>query len=228
MKTKLNKLLYLAVFSCFSANIYSDITVIGTGKASASPNMVSFSINIETSAKTAAKAAQANAEQSDKTLTLLKKLVPEDKALATINYSLYPEYKYNRETNKSEFIGFKANNTIKVNSKNVANIGDILDQTIQSGITRVDNLQFGYDNPEELYQKALADAVANAKQRAEIIANSSDLKIKEIDDVSVILDNGFSNPDPMPRMMMAESAIATPIEASDVNTQARVKVVFDT
>lgn len=227
MNNKLFNLLSLTAIICIATNIYSAITVIGTGTASANPNMVSFSLSIETSAKTASKAAQTNSEQTAKTLALLKKLVPEDKALATVNYAIYPEYKYSRDTNKSEFIGFKVNNTIRVNSKDVDNIGDILDQTIQSGITRIDNLQFGYENTEELYQSALANALANAKQRAEIIAASSNLKIKEIIDVSVILDNGYSAPEPMPRMLMAEAATATPIEASDIKTQAQVKVVFD-
>jgi uncharacterized protein YggE len=208
-------------------NLYADITVVGIGTQEVSPNIASFTVNIESRAKTATQASANNASQTDKTVKLLKSLLSNPKAVTTQGYSINPEYQYNRTTNKSEFIGFVANNSILVTTNDIKQVGDLLDKTINSGVSRVDNLVFTYDKPEQVYQQALASAIANAKQRAEVLAKASDLKLKKIGDIKVTSFD-YSPPRPMmARMAVAESSVSTPIEAADIKTKAMVEVVFE-
>lgn len=229
LKTK--KLLYLVIVSLiiFNPNIFADITVSGEGTVSTKPNTASFSVNIETKAKTAKEAAVKNAESTDKTMKLLKSLLPADDAVTTQSYTIYPETKYDREQGKSEIIGYRVSNTIFVTTNDIINIGNLLDKTTASGITSINNLSFSYNNPEEIYNQALTKAVSNAKTRANIVAKAGNLKILSIKNITV-QGYSYNPPSPMPRYAMAEARadIPTPIETPSVKTMAQVEVVFST
>lgn len=211
----------------YFTSLFANITVTGIGIQEISPNIASFTAIIETKAQTAKQASSDNAAQTDKTIKLLKSLVTNPQAITTQGYSLYPEYQYNRQTNNSEFAGFKAQNTIVIKTDNTQQVGELLDKTIASGVSKVDNLVFSYDAPEQIYQQALSKAIYNAKQRAEVLAKASELKLKNVADIKV-MSYEYSPPSPiMAKMTMAESAVSTPIEAADVKTKAIVEVVFE-
>lgn len=215
--------------SIYTSSLVANITVVGIGKQEIAPNVANFSAIIETKAQTANEAAALNATQTDKTLKLLKSLLDNPKAVSTQGYSVYPEYKYNQQTGKSVFDGFKVNNTIMVKTYAIKDIGNLLDNTIKSGVTRVDNLNFSYDKPEEIYQLALKSAVDNAKQRADVLAKASDMQVVKISEITVAKFEFTPSPRPMmARMAMAETAVTTPINAPDVSSEAVIEVVFET
>lgn len=214
----------LAANTCFAK-----ITVNGQGIIETKPNLATFSISIETQDISASKAAASNAQQTEKTVSLLKSIITTENAVTTASYSIYPEYRYNRDNNQSEFVGFKTTNTINVKTNDLANIGSLLDQTTASGITTINNLSFSYDNPEQMYNQALEQAVANAKARANTIAQAGNLEITDIKDIEVI---SFDTVEPRPMQMYAKAesrmAVETPIEAPNVKSSAIVKIEFET
>lgn len=229
----LKKIIYLTLF-IFSNNTLATITINGEGNVNLEPNIATFTVNINTTAKTAKEAASKNSEQTNKTINILKSIIPEkksdaNKAISTQDYNLSPEYKWNKEKQQQELTGFTASNTLLVKTKNLSELGTILDKTISSGITELNNLSFAYDNPEEAYKQALDLAIANAKERADIIATASDIQIEGIQDITVISTNQIT-PSRIPMMYMATSSERntppTPIETPDVKTKAIVQVVF--
>jgi uncharacterized protein YggE len=206
---------------------FADITVTGKGSIDVKPNIATFNLSIETKAVTAKDAASKNANQTSETIKILKALLPESDAVTTQHYTIYPETQYDNKTNIHKSIGFIVTNMINVKTNNITALGDLLDKVSNSGITTINNLTFSYNNPDEIYNRALTLAVANAKIKAEIIAKAGNMQIKEIKDISVLATNDY-RPMPMYAMAEARAAVATPIEAPDVKTEANVEVVFKT
>lgn len=220
----------ITLTSLYASTVLADITVIGVGRHEITPNIASFSAVIETKAQTANEAAVLNATQTDKTLNILKSLLNDPKAITTRSYSVYPDYKYNGQTGESSFDGFKVNNVLTVKSYSIKEVGKLLDNTIQSGVTRVEDLSFSYDKPEEIYQQSLKLAIDNAKQRADVLAKASNLQVTKV--ATVKLSNFEFTPQPrymISEMAMAKSAGAdTQITAPDISSEAIVEVVFET
>lgn len=208
-----------------STTLYADITVMGSADVNVEPNLASFSIGIETSAQTAKEAAALNAEKSNQTMDLLKKLITEDNAISTQNYSIYPEYTYNETTRDNDFKGFKAINTIQVKTRDIKSLGTLLDKTIDSGITTVNNLSFTHDHPEEIYKKALQKAFANGAERAKVLAQASGTAINGIKDITII-SAGYPQPQPRYEKAMLADVRSTPTSAPEVVTSATLQIIF--
>ena len=221
----------LMLSSLIISHSFADITVLGNGSASTVPNLVMFDLMVESAAPNAVEATQANASQTDKVIKLLQKLIPEKNAVTTQSYSVYPNYEYNNKTNKSDFIGFKVSNQISVKSSNLE-IGSILDEVTHAGITTINNLRFGFDKPEDIYQEALAQAINNATARATILAKNGSLDISGIETIESMDSVGGNERGPMPMMAMSMAKnvadVSTPIKPDDLRITATVRVVFKT
>ncbi len=227
----LKKISYVFIFFCGLAyNLsFADIIVIGNGTASVDPNIALFDIMVETAGPTAGEAANDNAQKTDKIIKILEKLVPEKKAVTTTGYNVYPEYQYDDKTNKNVFIGYKVTNQINVKTINLKNVGSIMDEVTNAGVTTMNNLRFAYDKPEEIYQQALADAVDNALARASVIAKRGSLVIKGIESAeSMDAPSNEGMPMPMPVYEKVASSLPTPIQADSLKSRATVKIVFKT
>lgn len=217
----------LALLAMFSIHSYADIVVNGFGEVEQKPNLVSFSVSIETKHQNAKQAAEDNAKLTDKAINVLKSVIKDSKGISTQGYNLYPEYKFNRQESKSEFIGFKAVNTIYVKTKQINIIGEIMDRVIASGITSINNLSFSHDDPESLYQNALTNAINNGLDRARVIARSSALEIDRIFDIKVQDSVPPSVSAVRSAMMLAQdSSVTTPINAPDIKISANVELTI--
>lgn len=226
-RKKIRLLAVLLLVNMITTSGFADITVTGKGAIDVKPNIATFNISIETKAPTAKEAASKNAAQTTKTIKTLKSILAETDAVTTQGYSIYPDTVYDNKNNTYKSVGFIVSNMIYVKSNNIDGIGDLLDKTTSSGITTVNNLSFSYDNPDDIYNKALALAVTNARVRADIIAKAGNITIKNVKDILILADVGYQRPMPMYAMAEAKAA-PTPIEAPDVKTQATVQVVFGT
>ena len=221
----------LFILSCsLACNIsFADITVMGNGSASVDPNIALFDIMVETSALTAGEAAKTNAEKTDKIIKILEKLIPEKKAVTTTGYNVYPEYQYDNQTNKSVFIGYKVSNQVNVKTIDMKNVGSIMDEVTNAGVTNINNLRFAYDKPEEIYQLALADAVDNALARAAVIAKRGSLTLKGIESAeSMDAPSNEAIPMPMPVYDKIAGNVPTPVQPDSLKSRAMVKIVFKT
>jgi uncharacterized protein YggE len=239
-QTSIKKIFILLIINSLSLHA-TTINVNGTGTVEITPNTANFDAIIETTAATAKETAEKNAEQTDKVVTLLKQILKEKNAITTANYEVYPDYQYNETTKKSELINFKGRNEIKIKTNDLKNLGELLDQTSNSGVTAINNLQFSYNNPSEIYLQALEKAVLDAKSKATVIANATGIKLKNIKSIDSL--NSYSPTTPIYTQVYTQargkmlgsnadmsSAImaSTPINPNNIKTEATVQIVFDT
>lgn len=203
------------------------LNVNGNGEVFIRPDIANISFSVETTAKTASLAVKENADKTSKVITSLKSQIGKEDKLSTSNYNLSPVNEYNNQTKKSEFIGYRATNTITVKTYNLENIGSLIDSASEAGSNNIQGLSFDTTKRDEYRREAMVKAVSDAKATANTVAGAAGVKITTIYQISP----SYNYPAPVYRdfsrgkASFAEAA-ATPIEAGEISVKATVNMVF--
>src|SRR4051794_34462712 len=89
------------------------IVVAGRGEVKVSPDRATIQISVQTRATTAAAAAAENANKQQSVMAALRALGFGSDQLSTINYSVYPEQRFD-PGKEAVIIGYNVTNTILV------------------------------------------------------------------------------------------------------------------
>ncbi len=203
------------------------MTINGNGEVFINPDVASISFSVQTMAKTASAAVRENAEKTSKVLAALKSKIGKDDKLSTSSYNLSPVHEYNNQTKKSEFMGYRATNTVTVRTYNLENIGSLIDSASEAGSNNIQGLSFDTTKRDEYRREAMIKAVSDAKATADTVANAAGVKVTTIYQISP----SYNYPAPVYRdfsrgkASFAEAA-ATPIEAGEISVKATVNMVF--
>ncbi len=145
-------------------NVSDTITVAGTGKVTATPDVAVADLAI-TVQGTTAKAAQDDASKKSTTaVDYLKNAGVDDKDIKTLSYNIYPQYDYTNGRNTIR--GYQVTETIEVKIRNLDKANDILAGVVGAGVNQVNNFRFDIDNPDQLKSDARAKAIADANTKA--------------------------------------------------------------
>ncbi|MFQ5836194.1 MAG: SIMPL domain-containing protein [bacterium] len=154
------------------------VTVQGRGSLRVTPDLALLYMGVEVTAPTAQEAAQENARIMQAVLDKLSSYnIPKDQ-IKTTWFSLWRVTEY--QAGKQKFIGFRVSHTLEVPVRDIPKTGEILDAAVSVGVNVVNNVTFSVQDPKETYQKALLQAVKDARSKAEALAQAQGLKIKEI------------------------------------------------
>ena len=200
----------------------------GRGEVKIKPDVAYLTLSVETNAKKASEAVNANADKMANVINSLKSQIGEQDKISTSGYQLYPVYEYNEKIRESELTGYRAVNQVVVETKNLNGLGKLIDSATQVGTNRIEGLSFGTDKREEYRRQALVKAVQDARETAETVAKAAGVKIARIHRVSPSYDvpvpayRDFAGAE----KMAAESA-PTPIEPGELTVSATVSIVFE-
>lgn len=145
------------------------ITVTGVGTVSASPDMVTIDLGVETFNTDVKEAfSQANATLRA-VVDAIKAVGVLEADINTSNLSIYNTNRYNSESGIDER-GYQISNTVRVIVRDVAQIEGVIDAAISAGANSIYGLTFGISDPAAAESEARAEAVANANARAAELA----------------------------------------------------------
>ncbi len=147
--------------------------------------------------------------------------------METTQLSLREEYTW--DEGKRESVGWRATQTLKVKTTDMNKVGIIVDVAVENGANQINNINFGLSEEKEQQHKkeALSKAAANAKEKAETIAESLGVKLGKIKTVTE--SNYYYAPY---RYAMAEVAGMDAVEEaakvlpSDVTVTANIAIVY--
>jgi len=231
------KKLLIAAFAMISMPAYAQqgdtnaltpqIAVGARGEVKVVPDRATIQISVQTRAETAAAAAAENARKQKAVIDALRALGIAANDIATSNYSIYPEQRY--EPNREPVVvGYNVTNTVSVELKSIAMVGQAIDVALAKGANMITSLQFYASNTEAARQEAIAIAVRKARSDAEAAARAAGGSISGLLEISI---GSYSPPPPRPMEMKVRAAMAdqaeTPISAGDqtlavdVNTRWR-------
>jgi len=190
------------------------VTVSGEGVVLAVPDRAEISAGVETRAQTARAALQANATAMERVLQALRAGGGTDVTTQTVSLSTSFD-------NQGAQNGFVASN---IASATVAfdKAGSLIDAAVAAGANTVYGPSPSRSDADALYRQALAKAVADAAQRAGVLARAAG---RELGRVTSISEPGAA---PVPIFAKpAASDAATPVESGPQETTASVNVTYE-
>lgn len=161
------------------------ITVMGEGEVLAVPDIGQFSFSVTAEAPNAASAQEMSGEKINAILAYLEEQAIEEKDIKTQNYDLYPKWRYEEKICEfgvkcgSERIqdGFEVTQTVMVKLRDTSKSGAILTGVGELGATNISGLDFTTDDIESLKEEAREKAIANAHEKAEVLADQLGVRI---------------------------------------------------
>lgn len=151
------------------------VTVQGLGKATGQPDVAVIQVTVHNEAKDQRKARQENNAASEKVVEILKKVVAEND-LFVVPARVYPQYNY-QKLRGNQVVGYQANNTLTAKIRNLDVAQELFTEinNIDPEKVQVTSFQFDIDDKEPLENEARKKAFANAKARAEVYAQESQM-----------------------------------------------------
>lgn len=201
------------------------IQVSGTGETQATPDLAVLSLAIETHAATAAEAAGRNGGLAQKVSDALRAKLGDKGKTWTGGYSLYPEYgDESRPNMKPTITGYRAENSITVQTGALDLVGPLIDAAIAAGANRVNSLDFNLRDDTRARNDAIAKAAKDAQTQAQALAAALGLKLGPIINATTM-----SSERPQPVMFRAAAMsvnAATPVSPAEVTVPATVSLTY--
>ena len=190
------------------------ITVSGSGTATSTPTKASISFGVQTQDPSAKAALAQNSRDMQQVIEALKKAGAQE--IQTQSVSLSPTY-----GDTGQLTGYAASNTVSV-TVTFGAAGSTIDAAVGAGANQVYGPSPLVGDLEAQYQKALADAVANARARGEVLAKAAGETLGSV--TSVVEGGNVSIPQAYAKTASADAA--TPVVAGPQDTTASVTVTF--
>ena len=204
------------------------ITVTGTGKASARPDLAILSVGVVSEAKTARLALDKNSKAMRDVIAVLRKEGLGDTDLQTSNFGIDPRYDYAKSsisgTKTAHLVGYSARNQVTAKIRDLSKVGGILDAVVAAGSNRIDGISFTVSDPDPLHAAARKDAVRDAIAKAKLYTDAAGTALGALLNISDSRSTPI-RPIARNRVMMAEAA-SVPIEAGEATIHAEVTMTW--
>lgn len=203
------------------------IGVTGQGEVRAEPDRATVTLGVESRKPKLEDARAQVAKTVEAVLKLTRELKIDPKLVHSTRINVQPEYNWNQPTNERTLIGYYVARQIEVELHDLEKLGPLLERATDLGINQMGDPRLDSSKRQELVREALAKAVVDARQNAEVIARAAGATLGQARTINA--DTSFSPP-PMPMaramMMKAEQADA-PFQSGEMTFNATVRVQYD-
>lgn len=164
------------------------IQVNSSEKITIIPDIAEVVYSVRTENKEAATCQQNNSEAVAQVIELLKGLGIKETSIQTSDYYMHPIYSYKNNTTK--VVGYEATTTLTVSDLAIDGLGEILAQSVSTGINTIQSITYQASKYDECYQEALTAAINSAYQKAEGMATAAGCSIGHV--ISIQETSGYS------------------------------------
>lgn len=155
------------------------ITVVGTGTATVSPDSAQWSFGVTTTASTARVALRQNNRAIRKVLAALAKAGVAAGDLRTEQVSIYPQSGPDGST-----IAYQATNSVTATIRKLGQAGKIVAIATEAGANNVYGPTFAASSTSEAYKQALDAALADARDKAQFLAERTGVALGQVVEVT--------------------------------------------
>ena len=175
------------------------ITVSGSGATTAVPDRGSFSFGVQSPAKTATAALDANSRAPAAVVAALERAGIVAADLQTAQLSLDPR----SSDDGSAVTGYTASTTVTAQLRDLGRAGAVVDAAVAAGADSFSGPALSTGDTAALYAKALQAAIADARAKAQVVADAAHLSLGRIASV----EESGSSPQPFAAAKDASVAI---------------------
>lgn len=214
-------------YTAVGSDVPYTINVSGSGMASHTPDIADMQLGVETVNDDAAQAISESTTKMKAVLDAVKALGIEDKDIQTVNYNMWVEQIYDRESGMpTGQVRYHVTNQVNVRLRDLTQAGKLLENALAAGANNVGSITFGVSDPTELQKQARTLAIQNARAKAEELAAGLGIRVGKVRQVSEYVSG--NNPVPIvARDMGMGGGGEVPIATGAYNVTVEVQVVFD-
>ncbi len=201
------------------------ISVTGTGTASAAPDMAQIYLGVTTQNASVSAAVSDNQKAMTALLAVLKDQGIADADIRTSNYSLNtekptPAVPGKGSTDTGSELLFDVSNQVHVTVRNLASLPTVLDKVVAAGANTIFGVTFGIADPTSLQNTAREAAVKDALAKAQALAKLEGVTLGDVLSVS----ESYGGASPLPMAAYGLGGGGTPIQpgAQDISVTLQV------
>lgn len=186
---------------------FNTITVEGTGRSAAVPDVARITFTVTESAKTVAEAQDAATKKSDAALNAVSEKGVEDKDVKTVAYTISPKYEYQQPiacapgmacpammvSGTPRIVGYDVSQSVEVTVRDTTMAGDILEALGGLGVQNISGPNFMVDDDSGVKSEARAEAIEDAEKKAKELAKELGVHLGKVVSFS---ENGSGYPMP--------------------------------
>lgn len=204
------------------------IGVSGQGEVRAEPDRGTVTLGVESRKPKLADARAEVAKTVDAVLKLTRELKVDQKLVRATRINVQPEYNWNPQANERNLIGYYVSRQVEVELHDLEKLGQLLERATDLGVNQMGDPRLDSSKRQDLVREALAKAVVDARQNAEVIAKAAGAKLGTARTINA---NTEFTPPPMPMVramaMEAKAAGGAPYQSGEMTFNATVNVQYD-
>lgn len=166
------------------------ITVTGEAMIGAAPDLAVIDAGVSTEAKSAREASDANNAAMGKVLLALKGTGIAEKDLQTQRLALQPQY--SNRNGPNSIASYRASNRVAIRLRDMAQVATMIDLVVAAGANEIGGVNFTVAQPSKLLDDARAQAIADARRKADIYAKAAGVELGA--PLAIAEQNGFTLP----------------------------------
>jgi len=200
------------------------VQVSGSGELQVEPDTARIRLGVQTEADTAKAALNQNSTKMRTLINALEKADVSSDDIQTQTVRLSPRYNRNNSNNSSTLVGFTASNIVEVRTKNLENLGTLLDQSVEAGANTIENISFEVSNSDTLADQVRETAVQDARHKAEELAKLTNASLGSV----LKIQETSSTPVPVRQQVEApvQQAAAVPISPGNQSVRVNVQITW--
>ncbi len=200
------------------------ITVTGEGTVNVVPDFVRLRAGVVSDAKSAREAGDANGRAMNDVLAAIKSAGVPDKDVQTQRYVIQPVYGGGSSfSGGSGPRGFRATNSVVLTIREPGKVADLIDRLVAAGANNFDSLEWGVSDRSKVLDAARADAVADARRKAELYARAAGVTLGR---PLTIVETG-ANPAPPVTFMRTAGAPQTQVSLGETIFRVSITASFE-
>lgn len=205
------------------------ITVLGTGAVTIKPDSAMVNLGVQTLSENVSEAVNDNAAKVTRILDGLEQLgLNKEKNMSVNGYSIYRDYSRSDSREKDRYW---VSNNLNIIVQDLSLVGKVIDTAASLGANQMNGIDFSVKKPEDAVRQARELAVQRAREKAELLAKQSGVKVGGVWAMEEIGDTGAPSVR-YERAAMADGAVlnakmSTPIHAGDQTISISVRVVYE-
>lgn len=204
------------------------ITVVGQGEAFGEPDQAEVQVGVDVFADTVEEATNQNEATVQQVMDALTAQGVASEDIQTTNYSLWAEQIYG-DRGPEGIAGYRVMNQVNVTIRDIDKVGDVLAAVTEAGANNIYGVFFSVSDPAALEAEARAAAMADARQRAESLAELGNVELGEVQVISEVIGQPSLPQVGMGggRDMAVQEAAAPGISPGQLSYRVQVQVTYN-
>jgi len=227
---KITALILVLLLMTGAAMAETRINVSGTGETQVSADTAIISLGVSARDRDVLKAQQ----QVNAKIAAIRKALTDigvkEESINTDYLNIYASYDYSSDQEQIE--AYNANSSLAIRVTDMDSVGALIDAAFAAGANTLGGISFSASDTAEARSESLKKAIADAKAKAEVLAEASGMKITGIESISengvYSYGNDVSNFSARGKDVMEEAAMdaGTVVQAAKLIVSAMVSIVF--